>query len=61
MTTALRITTHDVPGERLMLIAWDHEGREAFRVPLPASQALDLAAGLIAGARLRIPREGAIS
>jgi hypothetical protein len=55
MTTAMRITTHDVPGERLVLIAWDAEGREAFRVPLPISQALDLAGSLTAGARARLP------
>lgn len=54
MTTALRITMHDVPGERLVLIAWDAEGREAFRVPLPISQALDLAGALTAGARARL-------
>lgn len=57
---SLRITIHDVPNERLVLVAWDAEGREAFRVPLPVTQALDLASGLIHGSLARIGSEAGL-
>jgi hypothetical protein len=56
-TPELRVSLHNIPGERLALVAWDADGREAFRVALPVAQAMDLAAGLVAGARARLPGE----